>query len=142
MPRPQKVRKILCPPAMSGFSPYGIPATDSEPIIMTFEEFESIKLVNYEKMPQEEAALLMQISRPTFTRIYNRALNIIGIAFVEARSIQIEGGNCEFEREWFRCTRCFKLIEGLENHSKCTDCPNFEKNELTKLNPNIKDRTA
>lgn len=142
MPRPSKIRKITSPPQMSGFIPYGCTNVDTEPLSMSFEEFESIKLVNYEKMLQDDAAQLMQVSRPTFTRIYNRALHIIGIAFVEGRKIEIAGGNCSFDREWFRCTRCFKLIEGIENHSKCTDCPHFEKNELTRLNPDIKDRLA
>jgi uncharacterized protein len=35
----------------------------------------------------------MSVSRPTITRIYNKALKQIAIAFVDGKAIEIEGGN-------------------------------------------------
>jgi len=43
----------------------------------------------------------MNISRPTFTRIYNRALKQIAKSFVEGREILIEGGNYGPEKDWY-----------------------------------------
>lgn len=104
------------------------------PVILKFEEYESIRLVNYVNLPQEDAALQMNVSRPTFTRIYNNALKQIAKSFVEGKAIEIEGGNYEFENDWYRCRKCHKLIEGIENHSRCSNCIEFGENELIKLN--------
>ncbi len=134
MPRPFKSRKICNPPKMSGFKPFGMPFCEVESVKLQFDEYESIKLVDYGYLSQEAAAKKMDVSRPTFTRIYNSALKKIAKAFVECLSIEIEGGNVEFEKEWYKCKKCFKLIEGLENHKKCKDCTSYSNNELINLN--------
>ncbi len=134
MPRPFKSRKICNPPMMNGFQPFGMPFCEYEKVNLQFDEYESIKLVNYEFLSQDIAAQKMDISRPTFTRIYNNALKKIARAFVECLFIEIEGGNVAFEKEWYKCKKCFKLIEGLENHKKCKNCTTFNNNELTNLN--------
>jgi uncharacterized protein len=134
MARPHKNRKISNPPKMKGFKPYGMPLCKIELVILKFEEYESIRLVNYDNLPQDKAAVQMNVSRPTFTRIYNSALELIAKAFVEGKAIGIEGGNYELDKEWYRCRKCFKLIEGLENHTKCKDCALYGENELIRLN--------
>ena len=134
MARPLKSRKICHPPTMRGFMPFGLPACEIETLQLTFEEYESIKLVNYEMLMQEQAAEQMNVSRPTFTRIYNKALKTITKAFVEGKSIVISGGNFQFEKEWFRCKKCHKLIEGIDNHIKCEGCNMFGSDELVRLN--------
>lgn len=133
MSRPQKSRKICNPPKMQGFKPFGIALCEADNIIMQYDEYESIKLVNYDNLPQEEAADQMEVSRPTLTRIYNSALKKIAQAFVEGKSIIIDGGNIEFEKDWFKCKKCFKLIEGTENHIKCAGCNQFGNEELINL---------
>jgi len=134
MARPQKSRTIYTPPQMRGFKPYGLSCCKTETISMSFVEYESIKLVSYDKLSQEQAAEKMNISRPTLTRIYNKALNTIAIGFIEGRTIEINGGNYQFQKDWYRCNKCHKLIEGLENHFKCKNCLIFSKNELINLN--------
>jgi predicted DNA-binding protein (UPF0251 family) len=122
---------------MKGFKPFGLPLCKLESVKLTFEEYESIKLINYEMLSQEQAAEQMNVSRPTFTRIYNKALKTITKAFVEGKAIEIEGGDYELENEWFRCKKCYKLIEGIENHVKCENCQVFGTDELILLNQNI-----
>lgn len=130
MPRPKKTRKINNPPQMQGFKPFGQPVCKLEKLQLTLEGYESVRMVNYEMLSQEEAAEKMHVSRPTFTRIYNEALKIIAQAFVEGKAIIIEGGDYEFEADWYRCRKCYKLIEGIENHIKCEDCSLYDSNEL------------
>lgn len=134
MSRPIRNRRICNPPPMAGFRPYGIYLCEIESIKLHYDEYESIKLVNHEELPQCLAAEKMNISRPTLTRIHNSALKKIAKAFVECLAIEIEGGNVEFEKDWYKCKKCFKLIEGLENHQNCKDCETFGINELTKIN--------
>lgn len=119
MPRPEKNRKISQPPIMKGFKPYGIPRCKVETVQLTFEEYESIRLVSYEMLPQKEAAVYMNVSRPTLTRIYNRALKNISKAFIEGKAIEIVGGNYEFDKDWYRCKNCHNLVEGENNKALC-----------------------
>jgi uncharacterized protein len=121
---------------MMGFKPFGMRQCKMEKVILKYEEFESIKLVDYDMLPQDQAALQMDVSRPTFTRIYNNALKTIAKAFVEGKAIEIEGGNYQFDQNWFRCKKCHKLIRGIENHIKCENCTFFSNNELIELNQN------
>jgi len=133
MPRPTRNRKIVIPPKMAGFKPFGMPLCDLEVVKLQFDEYESINLINYQNLSQEVAAEKMNISRPTFTRVYNRALKKIAKAFVECLCIKIEGGNVEFDKQWYKCKKCFKLIDGLENHVKCENCKSFGDKELVRL---------
>ncbi len=134
MARPKKSRKVLTPPKMKGYKPFGLPLCEIEMVKLKFEEYESIKMVDYDGLSQDQGAEQMNISRPTFTRIYNKALKTIAKAFVEGKAIEIDGGNFFFEQDWYRCKRCNKLIEGLDNHIKCEGCTFYGANELVKLN--------
>ena len=134
MPRPKQDRKISHPPLMQGFKPYGIQHITKSSLSLLFDEYESIRLLDYEGMTQEQAAEKMDVSRPTLTRIYEKARKTLATAFVEGKIILIEGGNVQFEKQWFRCKRCFKLVGGLENHVRCKDCKNFCNDELTPIN--------
>ncbi|MDW5289638.1 DUF134 domain-containing protein [Formosa sp. PL04] len=134
MSRPIKKRKVNAPPQMVGFKPFGIAFCEAEQVAMQYEEYETIKLVIYDDLSQEIAADKMEISRPTLTRIYNSALKKIGQAFVEGKSIIIEGGDFEFDKDWYKCKRCFKLITGDKNCIKCGDCPSSNEDELINLN--------
>jgi len=134
MARPQKCRTVCTPPKMKGFKPFGMPMCKIKPVVLKLEEYESIRLTNYENLPQDQAAEQMNVSRPTFTRIYNNALKQIAISFVEGKAIAIEGGNYSLEKNWYRCKKCYKLIEGAENHLQCENCASYGENELLKLN--------
>lgn len=134
MARPKQDRKICNPPLMQGFKPFGIPPNLLSSVSLHFDEYEAIRLLDYEGMNQEQAAEKMNVSRPTLTRIYEKARKTLATAFVEGKMILIEGGNVQFEEQWFRCKRCFKLIGGLENHVRCKDCKVFCPDELTPIN--------
>lgn len=134
MARPEKNRRISQPPKMKGFKPFGIPRCKLEAVNLSFEEYECIRLVNYEMLQQKEAAVLMNVSRPTLTRLYNKALKTITKALIEGKVIEIAGGNYEFSQDWYRCKRCFKLVEGEDNHSICEKNTDSDPSELINLN--------
>ncbi|MBV5283057.1 MAG: DUF134 domain-containing protein [Paludibacter sp.] len=134
MARPKQDRKICNPPLMQGFKPFGIPRNLLSSVSLQIDEYEAIRLLDYEGMNQDQAAGQMNVSRPTLTRIYEKGRKTIAQALVEGKMITIEGGNVRFDRQWFRCKRCFKLIDGLENHVRCKDCKNFGNDELSAIN--------
>ncbi len=108
MSRKQINRKICYPPELSGFKPFGNKDKNDKYIELQFDEYESIKMINYDNLSQDEASELMNISRPTFSRIYNSALSKVAQAFVECSSIEIIGGNVEFGNFSKHCLECKK----------------------------------
>ena len=87
MPRPTQNRKVATPPLMLGYKPFGIPRSQLESIVVQYDEFETVRLLDYEGLMQEQAAEMMQVSRPTLTRIYEAARRKIARAFVEGKMI-------------------------------------------------------
>jgi len=134
MPRPKLSRKIVNPPAMEGFKPFGIPMMKLEPVILLYEEYESIRLTDYEGLTQEQSAEKMNVSRPTFTRIYGKARKTIAQAFVEGKAIFIEGGSYHTDDCWYRCEKCMKLNISKTETNKCNYC---QSNKLRRLNKTI-----
>lgn len=132
MARPQHQRKMASPPLMMGYQPFGIFPKKSGKIVLHFDEYEAIRLLDYEGFQQKEAAKRMQISRPTLTRIYENARKTIAKAMVEGKTIAIEGGNVEFDQQWFRCKHCFKLVNNKETHVHINE---EEKENLLPLLP-------
>ncbi len=92
MPRPFKNRNIAGLPGSCVYKPAGIPARTLEWVILSLDEFETIRLLDYQGHGQEKAAELMSVSRPTVTRIYACARKKIATAFTEGKAISIEGG--------------------------------------------------
>jgi predicted DNA-binding protein (UPF0251 family) len=90
MPRPCKRRRIRGRPNSSYFKPAGKRITELEEVELTMPEFEVLRLVDGEDMPQEQAASKMQISQPTFSRILKSARKKISSAIVSGKAIRIE----------------------------------------------------
>jgi uncharacterized protein len=122
MPRPKRKRNVTLPPLMEGFKPFGVPVTDLEPVILFFEEYEAMRLLDYLGKTQFEAANEMAVSRPTLTRIYEKARRTIAKAFVEGKAIFIEGGEYHTDEFWYRCEKCHKLLIREKEISSCAYC--------------------
>jgi uncharacterized protein len=135
MPRPKQQRRMSAPPVMMGYKPFGIPARNLESLTLLFEEYEAIKLLDYEGLTQEQAAVKMNVSRPTLTRIYEQVRRTIASAFVEGKMILIEGGNVDFGKTWFRCRRCYKLVDGNAEHKHGGEGDIDAKDDLQPINP-------
>jgi len=96
--RPKKTRWVKCEPGERCFRPQCKPPNKLDGAYMTLDEFEAIRLADYEGLKQEEAAKRLKISRPTFSRIIASARNKIGDALVNIKAIKIEGGCCKIIR--------------------------------------------
>jgi predicted DNA-binding protein (UPF0251 family) len=105
MPRPKRIRRMNNPPHFRGFRPIGLPE-ENNPVVINFEEYEAIRLSDFELNGQVEAAQFMGISRPTFARIYESARRKVAQAFVHGKAIVFEGGKVYFNTEWFSCNSC------------------------------------
>ncbi len=110
-PRPKNIRKICEAPLSAGLRP--IKCKRFETIELHLEEYESIRLCDYEMMTQAEAAAQMQISRPTLTRIYASARQKMARALVEQAAITIEGGSAYMDGQWYRCADCSTAFNNI-----------------------------
>ena len=89
MPRPKKCRRLRSSPEVICFKQVKNKKRELEFEIIEHDEYEAFKLAAYDRLLQEEGALKMKISRPTFTRIYNSAIQKIARAIIEGKVIQI-----------------------------------------------------
>jgi predicted DNA-binding protein (UPF0251 family) len=103
MSRPVKLRYVAQLPSTSLFRPVGVPASLLQPVCLSLEETESIRLKDLEGLEQEECAQRMHISRPTFHRVLESARRKLADALVNGKAIQIEGGNYGLPQRRFRC---------------------------------------
>lgn len=92
MPR-RKLRKIVAPLVFSGYKPYGVNCKSEEHIELLYEEYEAIKLADYEHMDHQYDPALLGVSRPTFAKIYKGAGVMIAQALAEAKEINAVYGN-------------------------------------------------
>ncbi|WP_321289938.1 DUF134 domain-containing protein [uncultured Sunxiuqinia sp.] len=130
MPRKKRQRRLLAPPSVKGFSVFG-PKNRAQQVVLFFEEYEAIKLLDYDNLTQEEAAVCMEVSRPTLTRIYESARNKVAQAMVEGKDLIIRGGNFQFDENWYCCNSCkakFNMAKTGE------DCPVCNSTEIESLN--------
>ncbi len=94
MPRPKRCRFIDRLPVYRSFSPDDIDASES--VLMTVDEFETLRLLDNEGLTQKQCAARMNVSRTTVTAIYDSARKKIGDVLVNGKRLLITGGNCKF----------------------------------------------
>jgi len=92
-------------PGFRMFKAVGIPAMEMDQIILALDEFEALRLVDFEGMDHEGAAALIEISRPTLSRLVETARRKVADAIVTGKALVIEGGNVE-----------------VVNRGRCDDC--------------------
>lgn len=123
IPRPRKWRKVCCLPESNLFGPLKRQIIDGEPIIMTIDEYETIRLIDFEGMIQEECATRMNVARTTVQRIYNEARKKIAQSLVNGQLLKIEGGDYKLYEEKEKihgCGRC-RRRRMLDNYAENKD---------------------
>ena len=90
--RPRKKKIIHEQPRIDHFSPRGRPGRPEE-VVITIEEYETIRLSDELGLPQKKAAHMMGISQQSFSRMIRNARRMIADAIVNAKIIRIEGGD-------------------------------------------------
>ena len=91
MPRKQRCRWIGGYPDHWEFFPEEV--SDKEPVVLSLDEFETIRLLDREGLTQEQSAERMGIARTTVTAIYESARRKVAEALVDGKRLLIRGGN-------------------------------------------------
>ena len=133
-PRPKHSRQLNEPPSVTGFVPKNGDYDPTNRVLVLYEEYESIRLLDYMGLTQLEASKKMDVSRPTLTRIYESARKKVAKAFVENMAISIEGGDVSFKDYWYYCNYCHSafrsqsLISNEEN-----SCPVCDHSDVSQI---------
>ena len=90
MPRPKKLRFVSGYPTIVAFVPQGMPVTGE--VFLSVEELEAIRLTDFERLDQETAAKMMEVSRQTYGRILSNARSIISNALITGKALKVGGG--------------------------------------------------
>ena len=90
MPRPVKSRRICGMPEYCCFAPQ---ESCSETVLLTLDEYETIRLIDYTGQSQEQCAAQMEVARTTVTAIYDSARRKIADCIVNGKRLEIAGGN-------------------------------------------------
>ena len=89
MPRPPRCRRIFGEPQVDTYCPNG--CENTEPIPLTLDEYEVIRLVDLEQQTHERCAAQMDISRSTVQEIYEGARRKIAACLAHGKPLHITG---------------------------------------------------
>ena len=127
MPRPKCCRQVVEIPVKTCFRPEGVISSCPKEVLLSLDEYESLRLADLEGLYQEQAASRMNVSRPTFGRIVEAARRKVADAIVNGKILRIEGGPVSIEAgETTRCPRCHRAF-GLPNSRDGAICPHCKK---------------
>ena len=98
MPRKTKSRFVSFQPEVTYFKPRGIPLSALEEVRLTLDELEAVRLVDYKRLEQVEAAAKMGVSQSTLQRILSAAHQKIAEALVVGKAIEVKGGEIKMIR--------------------------------------------
>lgn len=137
MPRPSKCRAVSEHPGERIFRPSGFEGPGENPVTMSFDEFEAIRLADLEGLYQEDAARLMQVSRPTFSNILASARKKLGEMLVQGRSLTVTGGNIMVtsEERRFGCASCGHQWAVPFGTGRPGACPSCSGENIHRLSP-------
>ncbi len=91
MARRPKCRRVCHFPETEGFVPLG-DGDGGEPVVLTVDEYETVRLIDKEGLSQEQCSERMQIARTTVQKIYESARKKLADALVEGLPLRIRGG--------------------------------------------------
>lgn len=122
MARPRKRRRVCGLPPYKRFGPLN--GMDSrEVIILKVDEYEVIRLIDFEGLEQEECAERMGVGRSTVQRMYVVARKKMADSLVNGKTLIIEGGDyvvCDLDKD--KCSPCFRARHRHGRHRGGRKC--------------------
>ena len=111
MSRPIKCRRVCFMPNSLEFAPVNS-KNAAEPVILTIDEYETIRLIDKEGLSQEECSQSMEVARTTVQQIYTDARRKLAACLVDGLPLRIEGGQyriCDKNEVCCKCGFCHKM---------------------------------
>ena len=106
MPRPNKPRRVCRLPVCTHFFSQEYKAhTQNQGLLLSIEEYETVRLLDYVGMTQLEAAEYMGIGRTTIQALYTQARRKLARFLVEGTPLTITGGHYQLCSGQFDCMK-------------------------------------
>ncbi|MBN2668849.1 MAG: DUF134 domain-containing protein [Bacteroidales bacterium] len=132
MARSKNNRIVHEPPMFTDFKPRGFKKNDLPQIELSIDEFEAVRLADFKSQSHEEAAQMMNISRPTFSRLIETARHKIADFIINGKYLEIKGGAIHFKNNLFRCQSCEQTFS-VEIEKIISRCPHCESNSIVNI---------
>ncbi|MBN2795263.1 MAG: DUF134 domain-containing protein [Clostridia bacterium] len=94
MGRPKKRKRVCSVPKDKLFGPL-CHNDDTKVVVMTIEEYETIRLIDHNNLTQEQCCQHMNIARTSVQRLYDDARKKIADALINDKVISVSGGEYE-----------------------------------------------
>ena len=137
--RPKKVRYIQRMPKITLFSPRGKPGRPDE-ILLSIDQYEALKLADFQGFDQTQGAIVMKVSRPSFGRILRSARKHVADALVNGKIIRIGIGDTQIgvrSKEFISMREIGILKERRSGDRRQDDRRTNIQPELSEQNPSL-----
>ena len=94
-------------------------------ILISIDEFEALRLADFEGLSQRDASTAMEISQPTFNRVLSSARNKVASGLVQGYVLRIEGGRYRLADGTgiLECIDCGESVDmSGDDKSSCQAC--------------------
>lgn len=120
MARPKKHKRICAEPPERLFNSG---KKSKELVSLTVDEYETIRLIDYKGLTQQECARQMQVARSTVTSIYESARFKFSDSIINDKAINVHGGDYEeCSNSKTCCGHCGKSRCKRCRHGSCENC--------------------
>lgn len=119
MARPRKDRHICSVPTKMNFNK----GNKKDAVSITVDEYETVRLIDYVGLTQQECAKQMQVARSTITSIYDNARYKISDSIINDKPLNVDGGDFKLcENAKHCCGQCGRNKCGRCKHGTCDRC--------------------
>jgi predicted DNA-binding protein (UPF0251 family) len=133
VPRPCKLRRVDCNSQTKSFKPCSSSNHSIEKVTLSLDEFEAIRLADFEGLYQEQAAGKMGISRQTFGNIIISAHKKVADFLIHSKQLTISGGTVEIKECTLICISCHHEWSFSFETKKPIDCPQCKSSDINCL---------
>ncbi|MBR2778608.1 MAG: DUF134 domain-containing protein [Firmicutes bacterium] len=128
MARPEKSKRVCVAPSYNKFFSDS-PVEGGEEEILTIEQFETVRLIDFVGLTQEQCAAQMNVARTTVQRMYTEARKKIACFLIKGCSLSIDGGNyriCEHGERCCRNAACPRMTCGCDGEFDHALCESYQ----------------
>ena len=120
MARPRKHKRVCAVPSVNEFN---LQKNKNDKIVISVDEYEVLRLVDYQGLTQQECAKQMQVARSTVTAIYDNARYKLFSSIINNKPLEISGGDFEACKSVTHCCgECGKSKCRYCKHGTCENC--------------------
>lgn len=126
MARPEKSKRVCSEPENIKFFSQLLPE-DGKEESLTIEQFETIRLIDYVGLTQEQCAAQMNVARTTVQRLYTDARYKLAEFLIKGSTLTVCGGNYQVCEHGERCCHNYSCPRRLcdNRNSDLSQCDKF-----------------